>query len=131
MIESIIELSIFSTTKFAQYILPRTVIGWFSKIFPSDFKTELGYGIGSLSKLEDISSLKDTSSYEEDDSENEKSLIPKCSKDEELIYIYKNNIFIEDYFMSFFDQYLNILTASLFKIYNSKLFSEKEAESKI
>jgi len=130
MIESIIELSIFSTTKFAQYILPRTVIGWFSKIFPSDFKIELGYGIGSLSKLEDISSLKDTTSYEEDDSENEKSLIPKCSKDEELIHIYKNNIFIEDYFMSFFDQYLNILTASLFKIYNSKLFSAKEAESK-
>ena len=130
IIETIIELSIFSTTKFAQYMLSRNIIGYFSKIFPGDFKEELGYDIGSLSKIEDISSLKDTTSYEEEDSENEKSLIPKCSKDEELIYIYKNNIYIEDYFMSFFDQYLNILTASLFKIYNSKLFSAKEAQNK-
>ena len=70
-------------------MLSRNIIGWFSKIFPSDFKEELGYGIGSLSKIDEISSLKDTTSYEEEDSENEKSLIPKCSKYEELIHIYK------------------------------------------
>ena len=131
MIETIIELSILSTTKFSQYKLSGNIIGFFAKIFPNDFFEEPGYDIGSISKLEISSSLKGTSSaYEEEDSEIEKVLIPKCSQDEELVQIYQNNIFIEDYFMSFCDQYLNILTASLFKIYNSKLFSIKNVENK-
>ena len=132
MIETIIELSILSTTKFAQYILSGNIIGFLSKIFPNDFIEEPGYDIRSLSKLDMSSSVKGISSTyeEEEDSEIEKSLIPKCSQDEELVQIYQNNIFFEDYFMSFCDQYFNILTASLFKIYNSKLFSIKNVENK-
>ena len=134
IIESIIEISILSTSKFSQYILHKNVISCFSHIFPNDFIEEAGYDIGVLSKSNMASTLSsdDTSSsdYDESSTEIEKTLLPKCKQDEELIKIYQNKIYIEDYFMSFLDQYLNILTSSLFKIYNSKLFSVKSSENK-
>ena len=67
---------------------------------------------------------------EKEENEAEKSLLPKCPADTELVSIFKNNIFFEDYFMSFCDQYLNVITASLFKMFNSKLFSIKNVENK-
>ena len=133
IIDIIIELSLLSTSKFSQYKLSKNIISFFAKIFPNDFLEETGYEIGSISKMNISSGLESESSsnYEdENSSEIERTLLPKCLQDEELIQIYNNDIYIEDYLMSFYDQYLNILTASLFKIYNSKLFSTKVAESK-
>ena len=52
-------------------------------------------------------------------------IISNSPKDKELVSMYKNGIFIEDYFLNFFDQILNILTLSLFEVYYSKHFSTK------
>ena len=133
IIDSIIELSIFSTSKFSQYKLTNNIIYYVSKIFPNDYLEEAGFEIGGLDKINISSSEPEetsSSNYEDETSYIGHSLIPKCSQDEELVQIYKNGIYIEDYFLSFYDQYLNILTASLFKTYNSKLFSKKIVENK-
>ena len=138
VIDTTIDLFLLSTTKFSQYKLRKTLIGYIGYIFPNDFDED------NLDMLQAIKIPKKNLSNSDDDedesdeneeNENEEneieiSLIPKCKKDTEIVSIFKNNIFIEDYFMSFCDQYLNILTASLFKMYNSKLFSIKSVENK-
>ena len=48
--------------------------------------------------------------------------------DKELISVYKNGLFMEDYFLSYFDQILNIITSSLNQVYNSKYFSTQANE---
>ena len=119
IIDGIIELSIISTSKFALYKLRNTFIGLFSDIFPNDFGDLL-----NDTYLDESIRISDFD-YDmiDSDEETEISLIPKCFENNELISIFKNNIYFEDYFLNFFDQYLNILLASLFKMYNSKLFS--------
>ena len=129
IIDITIELSIISTTKFALYKLRNTFIGLFSDIFPNDFGDLL-----NDSNIEESIRILDfdydnTNDYEYSKDETEISLVPKNFEDNELIYIFKNNIYLEDYFLSFFDQYLNILMASLFKMYNSKLFSTKSVNN--
>ena len=138
-IDTIIDLFLLSTTKFSQYKLRKTLVGYIGYIFPNDFDED-NFDMLQTIKLpkKNLSNSDDEDEDEEDEneegegSENEAeiSLIPKCKKDTELVSIFKNNIFFEDYFMSFCDQYLNILTASLFKMYNSKLFSIKSVENK-
>ena len=138
-IDTIIDLFLLSTTKFAQYKLRKTLIGYIGYIFPNDFDEDeidliqtIKLPKKNLSNSDDDDEDEDDENEVDEGSENEAeiSLIPKCKKDTELVSIFKNNIFFEDYFMSFCDQYLNILTASLFKIYNSKLFSIKSVENK-
>lgn len=125
IIDSIIDLSILSTSKFSLYKLRDSIVGIFSSIFPNDFDKYLN-GADYEESIRfsdfgfDISNDNDDSS---DENENEMSLIPICPEDSELLSIYKNDIFIEDYFLYFFDQYLNILMISLFEVYNSKFFS--------
>ena len=134
--DSVLDLFFLSTTKFSQYKLRKTLVGFFSHVFPNDFGDENIDMINSI-KIPDTNSNSDEENEDEDeeekeDSENESevSLIPKSPADTELVSIYKNNIYFEDYFMSFCDQYLNLLSASLFKIYNSKVFSIKTVEAK-
>jgi len=134
--DTIMDLFFLSTTKFSQYKLRKTLVGFFGHIFPNDFGDDHIDMIDSI-KIPDTNSNSDEENEDEDeeekdDSENESevSLIPKSPADTELVSIYKNNIYFEDYFMSFCDQYLNLLSASLFKIYNSKVFSIKTVEAK-
>ena len=135
IIDSIIDLFLLATTKFSQYKLRKTIIGYFGHIFPNDFEEDLD--IIDTIKIPK-KTLSNNEEEEEEDEEEEKeeeneaeiSLLPKCQSDTELVSIFKNNIYFEDYFMSFCDQYLNIITASLFKMYNSKLFSIKSVENK-
>ena len=77
--------------------------------------------IQGKSQLVNESSINDTT-YQNDLSASV-SLIPNNVNDKELISIYKNGIFVEDYFLSYFDQILNIITSSLNQVYNSKYFS--------
>ena len=124
MIDTIIELSIISTTKFALYKLRHSLVGLFGCLFSSDFGNLLddtSFDDSLIMSEIDFEMPNEEIDYKE--IENEISLAPKCAEDAELISIYKNNIYFEDYFLNFFDQYLNILMASLFKMYNSKLFS--------
>ena len=136
--DSIMDLFIFSTTKFSQYKLRKTIVGYFSNLFPNDFGEDNIDLIDSIKLPKtNLSNSDDCDDEEEEneekdnsDNESEVSLIPKTPTDNELVSIFKNRIYFEDYFMSFCDQYLNILSASLFKIYNSKLFSIKTVENK-
>ena len=125
IIDSIIDLSILSTSKFSLYKLRDSIVGIFSSIFPNDFDIYLNGG--DFEESIRISDFGFDTSNDNDDSsdenENEMSLIPICPEDAELLAIYKNDIYIEDYFLYFFDQYLNILMISLFEVYSSKFFS--------
>ena len=58
-------------------------------------------------------------------------LVSNNVSDKELISIFKNGIFMEDYFLSYFDQILNIITASLYQVYNSKYFSTQANEQNL
>ncbi len=136
LIDSFMELFIISTTKFSQYKLRNTVVGFFGRLFPNDFGDELDI-IDNI-KLPKTS-LDNSDEDEEDEVEEEKansedeanvSLIPRSPVDTELVSVFKNNIYFEDYFMSFCDQYLNIISACFNKIYSSKLFSVKSVENK-
>ena len=76
--------------------------------------------------------------YSTDNIENMSSLLliensynfPLNAFDQEILLMYKNDIFVEDYYLNFLDQFLNILTSSLYKLYNSKIFSIKEVNNK-
>jgi hypothetical protein len=46
--------------------------------------------------------------------------------DQELLFMYQNDIFLEDYYLNYLDQTLNIITSSLYKLYNSEFMSTKE-----
>ena len=50
--------------------------------------------------------------------------------EQELLLMYQNDIFIEDHYLNYFDQILNIITSSLYKLYNSEIFSTKEVNNK-
>ena len=134
IVDSILDLFYLSTTKFSQYKLRKTIIGYFAHIFPNDFEENIDIMDTIRIPKKAISDNEEEEEDEEDEEEKEEneaeiSLIPKCASDTELVSIFKNNIFFEDYFMSFCDQYLNILTATLFKMYNSKIFSIKAVEN--
>ena len=121
LIDNIIELSIISTTRFSLYKLRKTFVGHISCLFPNDFgKDEILEE--DITDMDYYESETDEEIYMAEE-ETEMSLVAKCFEDNELVSIFKNNIYFEDYFLHFFDQFLNILTASLFKMYNSKLFS--------
>ena len=133
VVDTILDLLTLSTTKFSQYKLRKTLVGYFGHIFPNDFEEEID--IMENIKIPKSSLNEDEDEEEEDEEEKEEneaevSLLPKCPADTELVSIFKNNIYFEDYFMSFCDQYLNIITASLFKMFNSKLYSIKNVENK-
>ena len=130
IIDTIIELSIISTSKFSQYKLSSNIIGIFGYVFPNDFIEDESYNIGEITMGSSNTAQEETEDLSLNNSSIEKTLLPKCIQDEDIISIFRNNVYIEDYFISFLDQYLNILTASLSKIYNSKLFSIKKAENK-
>ena len=137
--DTTIDLFILSTSKFSQYKLRRTLVGYFAYIFPNDFEESIDIIEPIKLPKRNIASSEDEEDEEEEENEEERenseneediSLVPRCPEDTELVSIFKNNIYFEDYFMSFCDQYLNILTSSLFKMYNSKLFSIKSVENK-
>ena len=135
-IDTILDLIVLSTSKFSQYKLRKTLVGYFAFVFPNDFEETIDVLDSIKLPKRKLTGSDDDEDEEEEEEENnseneaEISLLPKSPKDTELVSIFKNQIFIEDYFMSFCDQYFNILTASLFKIYNSKLFSIKSVENK-
>ena len=46
--------------------------------------------------------------------------------EQELLLMYQNDIIFEDYYLNYFDQFLNVITCSLYKLYKSNKFSTKE-----
>ena len=122
-LDTIVELSILSSSKFALYKLGNSIINICGCIFSNDYGELLNES--NLEETLRISDLDFDTTNEDESSteENEISLIAKSPEDNDLISIFKNNIFFDDYYLNFLDQYFNILMATLFKMYNSKLFS--------
>ena len=121
----IIQVSEIATSKFCEYRLKKTVLGYFCSCIYKPRKPKTG----AMQPLVNESSMdkSDFSSFQNDFS-NTLDLVSNSINDKELVNIYKNNIFIEDYYLGYFDQFLNIITASLYQVYNSKYFSTQANE---
>ena len=121
----IIQISEIATSKFCEYRLKKTVLGYFCSCIYKPRKARTG----AMQPLVNESSMdkSDFSSFQNDFS-NTLDLVSNSINDKELVNIYKNNIFIEDYYLGYFDQFLNIITASLYQVYNSKYFSTQANE---
>ncbi len=127
----LVHISILSSTKFCEYRLRKTIIGYICSFFwkptTNDTETMIPLVDSTTSDSSDSSSGVGgtTTSLQTNEITTVSELISNSPIDKELISIYKNGLFIEDYFMNFFDQILNVLTLSISQVYNSKHFSAK------
>ena len=124
-----IHISEIASSKFCEYTLKRTLLGYFCSCFYKPEKNKKG----SKALLVSDSSLNDKTetTYQNDISASAVELVSHNIKDKELVSVYKNNIFIEDYFLGYFDQILNIISSSLYQAYNSKYFSTQANEKNL
>ena len=123
-IDIILHLSILSTSKFSEYKLKNSIVHFFSSCFKKDEKNE-----DNLIPLVNESITGDigvsTSSFQINETSTS-VLVSNSPLDKELISMYNNEIYIDDFWLSYFDQIMNIISSSLFQIYCSKFFSTKE-----
>ena len=124
-----IHMSEIASSKFCEYTLKRTLLGYFCSCFYKPEKNKKG----SKALLVSDSSLNDKTetTFQNNISGSSFELVSHNIKDKELINVYKNNIFIEDYFLGYFDQILNIISSSLYQAYNSKYFSTQANEKNL
>ena len=124
-----IHISEIASSKFCEYTLKRTLLGYFCSCFYKPEKNKKG----SKALLVSDSSLNDKTetTFQNNISGSSFELVSHNIKDKELINVYKNNIFIEDYFLGYFDQILNIISSSLYQAYNSKYFSTQANEKNL
>ena len=123
-----IHISEIASSKFCEYALKKTLIGYFCSWF---YKPNKIKGGSKAPLVNDFTlSYKSEPTYQNDSSS---SLELKTNNiyDKELLSMYRNGIFIEDYFLSYFDQILNIITSSLYQVYNSKYFSTQANEKNL
>ena len=109
--------------------ISETLLGYFCSCFYKPEKNKKG----SKALLVSDSSLNDKTetTFQNNISGSSFELVSHNIKDKELINVYKNNIFIEDYFLGYFDQILNIISSSLYQAYNSKYFSTQANEKNL
>ena len=119
----IIHMSIIASSKFCEYRLQKTLLGYFCSCF---VKQVGNYSSASAPLIED--SINDLNILANDETTTALEINTNNPKDKELISTYKNGIFIEDYFLGYFDQILNIITSSIFQVYNSNYFSSQANE---
>ena len=124
-----IHISEIASSKFCEYTLKRTLLGYFCSCFYKPEKNKKG----SKALLVSDSSLNDKTetTFQNNISGSSFELVSHNIKDKELINVYKNNIFIEVYFLGYFDQILNIISSSLYQAYNSKYFSTQANEKNL
>ena len=125
----IIHISEISTTKFCEYRLKKTILGYICSCIYKPKKPKTG-AMAPLVSESSINNNSDMSSFQNNVS-NTIDLFTNNVNDKELIKIYRNGIFMEDYFLGYFDQILNIITASLYQVYNSKYFSTQANEKNL
>ena len=121
-----IHLSEISTSKFCEYPLKRTLLGYFCSCFYKPKKAKTG-AMAPLIAESTVYEKTELTGFQNDFSSS-LDLVSNRVSDKELISVYKNGLFIEDYFLSYFDQILNIITSSLNQAYNSKYFSTQANE---
>ena len=124
--DSFFELITYSTSKFAQYKLKNTLVYSIGSIFNKDKEADHPTNSFLDSILQDQSHYNTTNknnSNLDDEDEDNTLLMPLNSNDIELVLIYRNKIFIEDYFFYYYDYMMNITLSALFKVYTNKKFS--------
>ena len=122
----LLHLSIIANQKFCQYKLQKTILGFFcSCLVSSPIYTS------STSPLVNESYLNEFTGFSTFQNEVTSTLNSNNPNDKELLFMYKNGIFLEDYFLHYFDQVLNIITASIYQIYNSNHFSSKANDQRL
>ena len=125
-IDTFLEIKTYSTSKFTQYKLKNTIvesIGNFLNRNKEEDRPTNNFLESMLQEDSFINSKNNNSIDDDDEDENDSLLMPINTNDIELVLIYRNNIFIEDYFYYYFDFIMNITLCSLFKIYKNKKFS--------
>ena len=131
IIDEFLEFKTYSTSKFAQYKLKNTIVDSIGSCFNRKNMEEQPTNAFLESMLEETSynninpkQNKTNTVTEDDDEDEENSLImPLNNNDIELVLIYRNKIFIEDYFFYFYDYIMNVTLCALYKIYRDKKFS--------
>ena len=125
-----IDISVLSTTKFCEYRLKNTLLGYFCSFFT---KPSFKYNTSANAPLVNEASINEVTEMTtfQNDTSTALEIITNNPKDKELVSTYKNGIFIEDYFFGYFDQILNIITSSLFYVYNSNHFSSQANEKRL
>ena len=122
LIQNIMFALNYSLSKFVQVKLKKSIFGkiGLTLIKCRHKKNEFLPLIYSTDYIENISTLlaKDNSSNSFNNNLN--------PFDQELLLMYQNGIFLEDYYLNYLDQTLNIITSSLYKLYNSEFMSTKE-----
>ena len=122
-----IHISAVATTKFCEYRLKRTLLQYFCSFFYELPK----YNNDSTTPLINERSINDGISTFQNETTSLVDLTASNSNDREIVPLFKNGMFIEDYFFNYFDQILNIITGSLFQVYNSKYFSSQANEQRL
>ena len=125
----LIHISEISTTKFCEYPLKRTLLGYFCSCFNKPKRAKSGAGAPLMSESTTYDKTELTGF--DNSLSSTLDLVSNSISDKELISVYKNDIFMEDYFLSYFDQILNIITSSLYQVYNSKYFSTQANEQNL
>ena len=124
----IIHISIISTTKFCEYSLKRTLLGYFCSCFYNPLKyTSSSTPLVNESSINEVTGM----STFQNETTTALDIMTNNPLDKELVSIYKNGVFIEDYFYYYFDQILNIITISIFHAYNSNNFSAQANEQRL
>ena len=125
LIHNIVFILNYSLSKFVQFKLGKSFLGKIGLFLNKCCHKEneflpLTY---STDNIENISSLLvDITSYN--------SFIDNLNPfDQELLLMYQNGIFLEDFYLNYLDQILNIITSSLYKLYNSEFFSTKKVNN--
>ena len=122
-----IHLSIIATTKFCEYRIKRTLL----KYFCSFYYMPPRHDRASAPLVNETSYEATGMTTFQNETSTALDVITNNPKDKELVAIYKNGIFFEDYFFNYFDQILNIITASIFQVYNSNYFSSQANEKRL
>ena len=114
-----IHISNIAMTKFCEYRLKKTLLGYFCSCFAKPQK----YSDSSMPLVNETGNEVSGMTTLQSESITVTEIISNNPFDKELVSIYKNGIFLEDFFLNFFDQILNIITSSIFQVYSSKYFS--------
>ena len=121
LIQNIMFALNYSLSKFVQFKLEKSIFGkiGLTLIKFRHKKNEFLPLTYSTDYIENISTLlvKNNSSNLFNDNLN--------PFDQELLLMYQNGIFLEDYYLNYLDNILNIITSSLYKLYNSEFMSTK------
>ena len=134
--DTFLEFVTYSTSKFTQYKLKHTIVNSIGSFFNKNKEEE--YPTNSfldsiLYETEKIKQRKNNRYHniDDDDVDEENPLImPLNSYDIELVLIYRNKVFIEDYFYYYYDYIMNVTLSALYKIYSNKKFSPSALNNK-